>query len=337
MASQVVESQVFPIQLEWIGGRSTFIQSSFSPRNAYICLEDMKEQHIAVPVVIEKMKNLVVFRQDNRMMDKVFEIKDIVQIHCFPTDPNYAIFEINEHDGSARFEVIRAPENESLKVLQDFIFTPHFVNPSAPVLPEQNAESSSPVSDGYETPKPIQTVTNDGTSPNFQVTDGYEGMEVQIIDETINERVTPASRSKDSPGVGETKAEISVKEVDRSRETPSTTSVSSDTLIKSRQPEDFTVELIHESPLRNEKLTQQEPEQQQRPLKTVTIKQRKFAKLVTLKELITEEGINTQNYFDDGKFYVISRKGPKGSFPKSFGLQSSEYSKNQPQNRYVEG
>nr|CDS32109.1 expressed protein [Hymenolepis microstoma] len=335
MASQLVESQVFPIQLEWIGGRSTFIQGPFSVRNAYICLEDMKEQNVAIPLIIEKMQNLVVFRQGNRTMDKVLELEDIVQIHCFPTDPNYAIFEINEHDGSARFEVIRAPENESLKILQDFIFTPHFAGPSAPVLPEQNA--NCPAYHEYETPKPNQIVTNDGASPNFQVTEDYEGMAAQIIDETINESASPAARSRDSPSAMGTKAEISVKEVDRSRETPSTTSVSSDTPVNSGHPQEFTVELINEE---TEDSTQQEPQkqqqqQQERPPKAVTSNQRKFAKVVTLTEIIAEEGINTQNYCDDGKFYVVSRKGPRPSNPKSFKLQSSGYSRNQLRNRHV--
>lgn len=343
MAPQQVESQVFPFQLEWIGGRSTFSQSSFSARNALICLEDMKESEVALPISLLKTQNQVVFRSGNKMMEKVFDLDDIVQIHCFPTDPTHAIFEINLYDGSARFEVVRTPGNESLKSLQDFVFTHNFAYTSAPVLPKQNNESSASVSDGYEAPELTQPATDGGVSLNFQTTEGYEEVAMQNVDEPINKLPSPASRSGDTPSAMEVKAENSVEEVDRAREIPPATPISSDTRMN-MGTEGIPVELIHgakeddadEDTSKNEGLIQEQPQQKQRNVKAEASKHQKFAKMVTLKELIAEERIDTQNYHDDGKFYVVSKKGPKPSNRKSFNSQSNGYSEKKSSKRYVE-
>ncbi|KAM3174797.1 hypothetical protein ACTXT7_009796 [Hymenolepis weldensis] len=325
MAPQQIESQVFPFQLEWIGGRSTFSQSPFSARNALICLEDMKESEVVLPIILVKTQNQVVFRPGNKMMEKVFDLNDIVQIHWFPNDPNYAIFEINLYDGSASFEVVRTPGNESLKNLQDFAYT------SAPVLPKQNNESLASVSDGYEAPEPTQPAIDGSVSLNFQNTGGYEEVAMQNIDETINKHASPASRPGDTPSAMEVKAEISVEEVDRAREIPPATSISPDTP-RNRGIEEIPVELIDEakegdidkSTSKNEGLIQEQP-QQQINAKAEASKHQQFAKMVTLKELIAEERIDTKNYHDDGRFYVVSKKGPKPSNRKSFNSQSNGY------------
>ncbi|VDL18937.1 unnamed protein product [Hymenolepis diminuta] len=333
MAPQQVESQVFPFQLEWIGGRSTFSQSPFSARNALICLEDMKESEVILPIILVKTQNQVIFRPGNKMMEKVFELDDIVQIHCFPTDPNHAIFEINLYDGSARFEVVRTPGNESLKNLQDFVFTRNFAYTSASVLPKQNNESSAPVSDGYEAPEPTQPAIDEGVSMNFQTAEGYEDVAMQNVDEPINKLPSPASRSEDTLSAMEVKAKNSVEEVDRARQIPPAIPISSDTR-KNRSTEEIPVELIHEAEegdvdedkSENEGLIQEQPQQKQRHAKAEASKHQKFAKMVTLKEFIAEERIDTRNYHDDGKFYVVSKKGPKPSNRKSFNSQSNGYS-----------
>lgn len=351
MPQQQLVGQVFPIQLEWLGGRSTFQQSQFSARNARICLEDMKESEQIMPVILEKHGAQIAFRTDNQIVS-IIDLDDIVQVHCFPKDPSYAVFEIIAHTGSARFEVVRAPGGESLKSIHNFLFTYAYANQSLPVLPvESNNESTPPVPDAYEAQEPTQPATNGIFTPEFQIEEGYEEVAVNRVGAVVEAAETlknPLARAMPSPVEHEEEEEEEervVEEVDKTRSSPSTTSVSSDSHPNDKNPEIISDELLHssndsdkeDSILVEEDLEEHKKlQQQQEKLKTIEVsKPRKFGKLQTLTEIIAEEKIDTKHYQDDGRLYVVSKKAPKLSNSRPPSSQASGFSESHKPNKYV--
>ncbi|KAM7541313.1 hypothetical protein Aperf_G00000036833 [Anoplocephala perfoliata] len=314
MQQQQPEGQVFPIQLEWLGGRSTIQQSLFSARNAQICLEDMKESERAMPVMLGKQGNQISLRTNDNMVNFI-DLNDITQVHCFNKDLNYAVFEISANDGSARFEVFQAPGGESLKSIQDFLSGQDYTNRSAPSPPEEPQNGVTlPVPEPYEAQGPPQPATNGVSTPDSQMEEGYEELGRNRVDE---------AGAKESEG--QLEGEEEVEAVDKARSSPSTTSVSSDGHPDDRNQEDTDKEesvLAEEEPreLQNQQRQQKEPKQ-------IEVSQpQKFGKLRSLTEIIAEEQIDTKHYRDDGLLYVISNKGPKLPKGRSSSSLANEFS-----------
>ncbi|VDM30676.1 unnamed protein product [Hydatigera taeniaeformis] len=315
---QQVEGHIFPIHLEWLGGRNTFQQSNFSVRNAYICLEDMKDSDIVMPIVLEKRGDQVIFRTDNETMGKDFGLSAIVNVHVFPSDPNYAVLEISSSNGPSRFEVLHAPGNEPLKQLYDFLFARNFAYPPASDQPREENSPIPSTSDTYEAPETEQPATNGVSTPEMQTEEGYEEVAVKLVDETINghESSSPAS-GMEVPV--QTKDEIANKEVGRLRSSPSTTSVSSDTNVDMKHNADTSVESVKdESDSRHQKVLEVEA-----PRTIEVSRPRHFGKLRLLTNIIVEEGLDTRHQRDDGRVYVVSRKAFRSSKIRPFSTDSS--------------
>ncbi|KAL5963013.1 hypothetical protein TSMEX_009202 [Taenia solium] len=305
---QQVEGQIFPIPLEWLGGRNTFQQSNFSVRNAHICLEDMKDSEVILPVVLEKRGDQVIFRTSNETIGKDFDLSAIANVHVFPSDPTYAVFEIASKNGPSRFEVLRAPGNEPLKQVYDFLFTRNFTQPPAPIRPEGENHPASFTSDTYEAPETEQPVTNGVSTPEMQTEEGYEEVAVKLVDETINghKNSLPSSEMEVPTQV---KDEIAGEEVGKLRSSPSTTSVSSDTNVDKVQNEDVLVESDDDEPEKRP----QGVHEVEAPRTIEVSRPRHFGKLRLLTNIIAEERIDTRHYHDDGRLYVVSEKAFRSS------------------------
>ncbi|EUB63588.1 hypothetical protein ECG_00882 [Echinococcus granulosus] len=300
--SQQVGSQIFPIHLEWLGGRNTFQQSNFSVRNAHICLEDMKDSDVIMPVTLVKHGDKVIFRTNNERMGKDFNLSNIVNIHVFTSDPTYAVFEISSNNGPYRFEVIHAPGNETLNQVHDFLFTRNFAYASAQILPRKENSPTSSNSDTYEAPETGQPATNGVSTPELQTEEGYEEVAVKLVDQMINGHESPSTSPEVEDPV-QVKDEVASEEVGKTRSSSSTTSVSSDTNIEKIQKEDNSVV----SDNWESRINHQEVNEAEAPRTIEVSRPRHFCKLRLLTNIIAEEGIDTRHYHDDGRLYVVSR------------------------------
>lgn len=318
---QQVEGHTFPIHLEWLGGRNTFQQSNFSVRNAYICLEDMKDSDVIMPLVLEKCGDRVIFRTNDEAMGKDFDLNAIVNVHIFPSDPTYAVFEISSINGPSRLEVLHAPGNEPLKQIYDFLFTRNFVQPPAPIQPEGENSPASSTSDTYEAPETGQPATNGVSTPEVQTEESYEEVAVKLVEESINGHGSPLPSLEMEVSV-QVKNEITSEEVEKLRSSSSTTSVSSDTNVNKIENEDVSVEfVVDESDARP-----QEVHEVKAPRTIEVSRPRQFGKLRLLTNIIAEEGIDTRHYHDDGRLYVVSSKAfrPSKIRPLSAGNSVTE-------------
>lgn len=302
---QEVQVQIFPFQLEWMGGRNTLQQSAFSMRNAYICLEDMKESDVILPLIIEKYGERMAFRTSNELLGKDFDINSITQIHFFPAYPTYAVFEIAYPDGPSRFEVVRAPSDGTLNHLNDFLFKEEFSFPSAPLLPRgENSNSSASTSDAYEAAENSQPVINGVSTPEFQTEEAYEEVALKLVDETIEERVNSESNLEvELPMEPAAKEETVTNEVGKTRSSLSTTSISSDTNVGSEKNKVTTEEIANGEP--DIELEEGTENDQTQPIGFS--KTSRFAKLCLLKDIIAEEKIDTKHFRDDGRVYMVTR------------------------------
>ncbi|KAL5112098.1 hypothetical protein TcWFU_005169 [Taenia crassiceps] len=278
---QQVEGHIFPIHLEWLGGRNTFQQSNFSVRNAYICLEDMKDSDVIMPVELEKCGDRVIFRTNNETMEKDFDLSAIV---------------------------LHAPGNEPLKQVHDFLFTRNFAQPPAPIQPRGENSPAISTSDTYEAPETGQPATNGVSTPEPQTEEGYEEVAVKLVEETINGHESSLASSEMGVPV-QVKDEVAGEEVGKLRSSPSTTSVSSDTNLDKLQKEDILAKPVDdESDLRPQKLHEIEA-----PRTIEVSRPRHFGKLHLLTNIIAEEGIDTRHYHDDGRLYVVSWRAFRSS------------------------